>query len=568
MILYVDVLDDAGLRVGRGPLNTVTSIATTRRLDAVGDAVFSVPASDPRTSIVASGAAFELWAQINPVKGPTYLGEYTYRRKQVMERSSGESVLSVECWDRLHGLTHRTVGLARSYSDQPVATIAADLLSIVGGWSVDDFTYGATHTISYSGESVLTAIDMLCVETGLHFRLAPPSSGSVLQIGDLSSDSGIRAVKMLGQVQANALQNDQLVMIEGVDLVDERDVIVNRIIPLGSGTGTTALTIEGATAGSLSVLSGVNQDGSLYYYVEDAASIAAYGVRERVVAFPGIRPIDNTESAVLAARNALKVAAEAKLAQVATPSVSYALQTTGLRRILLPGDTMDVDYSGVRDGYVYLEIDDTLSVTEIAQSWAIDGTTQQSLVVSNRLETPASDVEIIQGVVSSVQQSQTHPQPTLAYAPVGPYRQKLSGESGVIASFDVRVKEEITKLNRALLRFRTRPLVSAVTGMTVEDGTSGTHDHDLVYGIFEDPNYPRTISVIIDDLDITSEIGGPFASTNAAIDVEVDITDYLLESHLGWKAVHTIDFQALAGRGEIEIEVNMLVTIQPIEVSL
>jgi hypothetical protein len=92
--------------------------------------------------------------------------------------------------------------------------------------------------------------------------------------------------------------------------------------------------------------------------------------------------------------------------------------------------------------------------------------------------------------------------------------------------------------------------------------TIPAHSHAITYGLYTDTVYPQTISVTVNG---TSVSGGPWAPTNAAVEVEVDITSLITAGTL--RQNHAIVFSCTTGKGEIEFECDMLVSIQAIQVT-
>lgn len=114
---------------------------------------------------------------------------------------------------------------------------------------------------------------------------------------------------------------------------------------------------------------------------------------------------------------------------------------------------------------------------------------------------------------------------------------------------------------------------SATDGQTTSGGGgNGTFTIDLsgaitaTYGIYQDTLYPTTISIAIDGTDRTIALGGPWAGGGAAVTAELDITTYLANASGGLRQNHTITFSCTSGQGEIEAEIDMLVSIQAIAV--
>lgn len=97
--------------------------------------------------------------------------------------------------------------------------------------------------------------------------------------------------------------------------------------------------------------------------------------------------------------------------------------------------------------------------------------------------------------------------------------------------------------------------------------TVTAHTHDLTYGLYEDDQYPTELSLSINGIDRTTELGGTWDDAGEGIEVEIDITDFLVNAVGGLQQNHSIIFSCDSGQGEIEAEVDMLVTIQAIAVS-
>jgi len=96
------------------------------------------------------------------------------------------------------------------------------------------------------------------------------------------------------------------------------------------------------------------------------------------------------------------------------------------------------------------------------------------------------------------------------------------------------------------------------------------HTHDVDYGLFTDNHYPQNISLAINGVDVTSELGGPWAATDDAVEVEVEISEYLEDAAGGLRQTHTLTFTVSGGtdnQGTMEVQVDMLCTIQAIAVT-
>ncbi len=648
-LFRIDVLDASNNVLGDGPLTHVLGVRNTARLDAIGEAIFALPAADPRGALIVAGRKFDIYVVDDPNVGARKLGRYRYRSKELSEQG-GQAVLSVQCWDALRDLTKMTTGFRRTYVNQAVDVVVEDLVSVVGGWTVVADTAIGNTTVSFEGESPLVAVDALRDRWNKHYRLG--DGDFTLEFGAFGDDSGVRLVDLRGQEQTRLAMRPEIAFVERIRLVEEADEIFNVVIPLGAGQGVSQLTIEQATLGSYTVQTGTNADGSTYYYIKDTASVAAYEESQKVLTFPQIRPITNSDENIVNAANALKLSAEAYIARHLAPRVTYEVSVRALRQGVKPGDTVHLQYRGVVEGYGYIDVDGDFYVMDITYDRQADGTRSVGMVIASIAERRTSDTDVVLEVMHDIRALKVHVPITIAYSPVGPYVQRI--DSVTDAEFTVRIGEEVLALNYAKLRLKTTPLKSSVQAAASGGGSNATsasggsatptsssggshrhlmfdfvssiagafsnrkfqamanagglgvnetnletastddlytysadgahdhtvsvpahthdvtipaHTHDLTYGIFEDSTYPQTIRLFINGTDRSAELGGPWAPTNAALGLEVDITTYLADAIGGLRQNHRVVFTCGAGRGEIEAEIDMLVTIQPIAVS-
>lgn len=93
------------------------------------------------------------------------------------------------------------------------------------------------------------------------------------------------------------------------------------------------------------------------------------------------------------------------------------------------------------------------------------------------------------------------------------------------------------------------------------------HTHALTYGINDDTVNPTTVSVWINGVDRTAELGGPWAGGGAAINIVLDITPYLVNAAGGLRQAHTVEVRCASGRGEVEATVELYETVQGIAVT-
>lgn len=606
----IDILDAAGNRLGDGPLTTVLSLSDTRSLDKIGELQFALPASDPRTALVRAGRRFDVWDEQDG-----YLGRFFYRTRNLAEQD-GIGALQVSAWDALRDLGRDTVGFRRVYNFEPVEDVINDLVGLVPGWTANVEDNIGHTTVTYEGESPFRAVDEMRDRWHRHFRLQSYDPGLyVLDFGSFGERLPVRLTNLQGQVQSDYARSIEVAYIDRLSFVDESDLIYNCVIAVGGGQGTTQLTMEQATAGDYPVESRANQDGSLSYFIEDTGSSGEYGRQWYILSLPNIRPITNSEANIVNAANALKLTAESFLSKHLVPKVVYTATVRGLRSELKVGDLVRITYRGQVEGYSYIDVDEDFYVMDVRRSRSLSGDRMAQITIATTSERRTSDEDTIIGMVHDLNSLKVHVQPTLAYSPVGPYIKRFKN-GGPHALFHVRIGSEVLYLNYAILRFHTSPLKSSVEASAANGAhnhkmftfdafqaadaadcrylardisggnnhvivgtnagspddlytrdTSSDHTHDMTYGVFEDSTYPRNISIYINGVDRTTDLGGTWAPTSIEYEVELDITDILVNEPGGLRQTHEIEFRAANGKGEVECEVDMLVTIQAIAVA-
>lgn len=691
----IDILDSTGARVGDGPLTTVLSLEDTTKLDGIGNAQFVIPAEDERAQYISAGAQFDIYDRVDG-----YLGRFYYRHKRLNAKVAGGAQLAVTCHNQLIELARESVHFRRVYTAEAVEAVITDLVNEygeAGTWTATVDASIGTTTVSYEGESILLAIDVLRDRWNKHFRLG---AARVLEFGAFGEDSGIVLMNLRGQIQADIARNTNVAIVETIQLLEESDEIFNRIIPLGAGQGTGQLTIEQSSGGTYLLESDSNIDGSAFHYISDYVSQDNYGLREKVLTFPNIRPITNSDANIANAATALHLAAEAYMARHLAPRVTYAITVRGLRASVNVGDLVRLQYRGIVDNYAFIDVDETFYVMDVTRKRDAGGNRTAVLNIATIAERRTSDTDVVLDVVRDLRALKVSVPITISKDRVGPYIRRINATN--TAEFTVSIGDEVLQLNYAKLRFRTSPLKSSVTTVSTDSGSTPTsssggsstptsssgggatvtsanggsstptssngggatvssaaggnhsheidivgngglsgnalyttgggvvywnnasdpgnvptdaavdhthdvtianhthtvtisahnhdvtisnhthsvtisahthtvtipsHNHTLTYGLYADTTYPQVISLLINSVDVTTEIGGTWAPTNASVEIEVDITSYLVDAVGGLRQNHRIAFSCTTAQGEIEAEVNMLLTIQAISVS-
>jgi len=134
--------------------------------------------------------------------------------------------------------------------------------------------------------------------------------------------------------------------------------VVNRVIPVGLDEPDGPLTLASATQSSpYEVQTGVNPDGTNFYYLEDAESVLRYGLSELPLQRTDVKNPSNDAGTRQAAANVLYAVASGTLLQRRSEilELTNVLVVNGADVWALPGDYMRVTASGecqLEDGTV------------------------------------------------------------------------------------------------------------------------------------------------------------------------------------------------------------------------
>jgi hypothetical protein len=474
-MIRIDVLDAADNKTGEGPITSTGKVTIRRSLDKMGGCDFPVMAIDSKTAVIGAGRKYRIFHVDFGLLG-------TFRHaSQSLAAGSDKPALSVKTDDRLIELVQKNGYFRRNFNHIAVDSVVSSLLSVVSGWSVGSVETGIGNTtVSYEGESIFEALDVLRDRWGVHFRLGGSSTGSdrTLDFGSFGDDSGIRLIRP-ESVPREMASNADVALITGLEIVEESEAIINRLIPVGAGAGTTQLTLQYAnsTHPSYPVLTGTNADGSAFYYIQDATSQADYGLVERPFERSDIRPLTNSTANLQNAANALYRAALAALLKWKDPRTYYSVAVTKLDpRRLRPGDKVRVVFRGVAQyqgrPYKWVDVDELLWVLDIEESYSADGKQSVKLEVATSGDRRTSDGDILAKLTRDVSVFKTHVQPNLTHSPTGPYVKRMDASRP--ATFNVRLKEEVLAINRAMLRFQTSPLRSSVQSVASGGGSTQT----------------------------------------------------------------------------------------------
>jgi hypothetical protein len=539
-----------------GIIRSVSSLNTTDVLDGTGSATITFPANDEIGSQVNAGSQFALFDEKDGS-----LGVFLFAHSNLAE-SQGIATMRVSLTSVQIELARHSTGW-RKYSYHDVSQVCNEIVAgIAPGWSTDcDAGMGFT-AVDYSGESVAAALDELRKRFDKHFRLAAGFDRR-LEFGAFGADSGVRLTG--GDAVPNVWQDSfpNVVKVDTLTRKEEGAEIINRVIALSSGQGDAQGTLELSTyAGTYAVQSRANPDGSLIYFIEDAASILAYGVREQAVVFSNVRPLENSAAGKERCANELHAAAESFLTLHKSPIVAYDVTTINAPGTLQVGDYIRLVYRGVTDGTNYLDVDEFFFVNEITRNRDASGKRSQRLTISSTGQLPMTDKQLMVQALMSATAAKLHRQPYPMWSESSGFDFVIKRMAGAPygdkrAKFLLRVDANITKVSQVLLWFQTRPLFTLAfaywNGANVINAFGPVENTGL---------YPVYIELWIDGVNVSAAVGGPWNDAlNTALQVteEIDITTYC-EAY----GTHEIEFSCagaavfnVAFPGEVAIDNNL-----------
>lgn len=625
MRLWCDVLDAAsGQRLGRGPVSAVAGADITRALDGAGSWRMRCPGTDARAlELLQPDRRVRIWAE--DAAGVRLMGEGIIRHKRLAESPAGIT-LHVSGPDMLDELKRRSVLLGRIYNQQTVATVANDLIGLVPGWSVQVDSSIASEVIDarYDGVSILRAFQDLAKRYGYHLRAA---AGRVLEVGPFGADSGLRVMRA-ETITQETLANPSLLLIERIQQDTDSEDLCNWLLPVGAGEGEAALTLRHSTRNTpypIETITG--PDGSTLYYIRDAASISSRGEARKVGQFKEIAPLSNSEEDIKNAANALYDAAVEYIQRHSVQQELYQISLRGVTETIRPGDkihinykaqvltpTGPIDYMSIRDDVWVLKVMETVNLDssyvqiEFSQVDRYrEGAAERIMNGLESIELRNLKPQIAGGVRSYVYDREIAPgfpaqvpieftDATLSVQRVRlrlrtmPFRATAQAAAGggnhnhrvaeFLNSTGIFPREEMPNLPSSLFNFRLGDagiktavvLLNAPSADLWTEGASGSHTHEIAFGITDDTQTPSGVTVWVNGTDRTSQLFGSasLAGSGGALNVVADmgaLTGFITGAAGGLRQVHTVEVRCAGGRGRAEVTVEVFETTQAIKLT-
>lgn len=167
------------------------------------------------------------------------------------------------------------------------------------------------------------------------------------------------------------------------------------------------------TADTTYVVQSVTLNGSTHYYIEDATSVARYGLRDRVLNIKDILPLGLSITALAQASATLYGTAVTYLQRHKDPQVAYEVECVGLRHMrngtpyFEMGDTLTLDYLGtvVDEGGTVredLRVREDLYVMSATRSYGPAGESTWKLAVSTIARALPNDGDLIAAMLTEI----------------------------------------------------------------------------------------------------------------------------------------------------------------------
>ncbi len=541
MRLWAEVFNAAGTTL-QGVVN-LAGCQLSRQLDTIGSVKITAPATDPNASdLLAFGKQVYVW-ETRP-QGKTLIAQGILLQKRLSVNASSLSVT----WDgyEITELIRReNTWIAKVYDDTPFEEVVADLLP--SGWAAKVDAGLAAYSMRYDGANNWKALLDAVVKKGIHVRLA---AGTIkkIEVGAFGDDSRLR-ISNLSQPHMELLDNPYIALIERLEVIENGYELFNRVIPLAGGNGDAAMTLKRATNTTPYTVQSATVNERTQYYLEDTASIAAYGLVTRTYSMPNLIPIAPTTGAVVNAANQLHEWACALLERRKAPQASYSCTVKKLNLPVRPGDKVTLNYFGevyqAGAPVDYARIDDLFWVVSIDENYSVSGRSATLKLSSVDMAELDAERAIAQGL-----------------------SELKDGQKGLSLKTQKNTWEQsatITSLSNATATFTfsadTVELARARLTIT-RYATDDTH-HGL----------PDGLTVTVDGLAISQDINGqdtPFLGGSSygdsvTLDIEDKVTDYI-NSAVNIQETHTIEVSCLTGEGGLTFAFDVVEVIGSVRV--
>lgn len=400
MQFFIDITNASGTRYGAGPIASASYWKSTKRVDAIGDFEFAMPASDEKASLIQARRYATCYAILDEA-GPTEVGSGIIDRIELRATGDGDVELVVGGDDLLRELAWRTFGRL-GFGGAGAVTHNSAVASLVAqlpiGWSATADPTPPHDALYYffNGESHYAAALKLAELSRTHVWMPTPR---ILRYQSTWTNSGLRAVEAPANPNLSAAN---LCYIDRLTRAEDTFDLIARVFPWGGLIPAPAyaeyqepLTIDYADAPSVPVGYTIAQDSHLWWYIERDSAALTYGQIEAWINYPDIVPGSSSGAVVAAAANQLVAAAVWDLQRRSEAASYYELSLAHAPAVIQPMQTIRCVFRRVVDGRNAVQIDETLYILSATTTVDSEGLRTTGLEVATLDRRQAADIDVL-----------------------------------------------------------------------------------------------------------------------------------------------------------------------------
>lgn len=390
--MRVDFADADGSRLDVQPLigTDILGFNYSGGLNLTGAFGLSVAANSERASAVA--IARQIW--VNTDEGYVFKGVIEEVQHQVSV--DGSAILQVNGRSLAAKLAWKTTLLGRTFDNQTLSSVVTTLLT-GSGFSAGEIASPLTNiSTRFDGRSLWDALRFVAEVFGLSLR--EDNLAGEVDIAEFGDASGI-VLKNLPALSPNQASNLNIVPIKSIKKHTYALDIVNKVIPIAQQSGIAGSTVwfnlaDSTRVSPYTIGSATGPDGFTYYYLQDTASIAIYGTREKVIQVKDILPLGVSTTDFQRAANTLYDEAVTYLQRHKDEQAAFDVEVVGLTHVsggyrFQPGDTFRVQYSGTTEDVdgtrATLTVDQDLYLMAYSRTFDASGADTWKLTLSTIL---------------------------------------------------------------------------------------------------------------------------------------------------------------------------------------
>jgi hypothetical protein len=399
---------------GNGTSVQISDVSITQRASQIGEIEFSLPADIYNAQGFGLGKVYRVY---HAVYGQ--IGDYTHAQGDVDAGERVARVVAREVFGSVDWLlTNKSTGIISNdtLSDAFATLLIGTNISVSYDNSAGEF---GPVTLRTEGLSFLGAIDAIrqlqrgyWVATGANaFRFGRFTTARL----NAATPDATLANAAMGQRRGVS----DLTLITRLRYAIDASNLCNHIVAVGAGDGSARIDLQYSTRNSPYTIQSVNLGGGVSrHYIEDAASAAAYGLRQRLIRYDDVRPTTDPAERTAGA-NTLYDLAAIQMQQLKDPTIEYQIECVDPPATVMPGSVIVVDFRGVVEDASgrrsFLRIaSQRMFVLEVRRKFDADGVIAQITVSSNGERVPDGTDALI-GTMRTVNklQNSTSSSPTL-----------------------------------------------------------------------------------------------------------------------------------------------------------